>query len=334
MTPQNQMIGSSPHSDLAGASRGLSFLWLSGSGILAPEMPPVRRTVRARLLPGDIICADSGDALQRGLIVKIEPHSGAQTVIASAGHLRVPFGLAIDRKGHIIVSDSGRLIRIAPETGLQTIIADQNSPGRLGFACGLAASHEGDILAANLREIVRVDPATGQSRSVSTGRGFSYALGVTVAGSGEAFVLNIASRPEIIRVNLYNGSQEVLPRGRQLRSPQAIAARGNSIYIADMPVAKSDPGAGRVIHVNARTGRQSVLSEGKHLTAPTAIAVDSDGQIIVGQACTAYGRRPSAVERGIIGIDPSTGAQSVISRGQGRLLNPHGMAVVPATLFP
>jgi len=290
------------------------------------------QSVRAKLYPGDIVCADSGDALHRGLIIKIEPHTGAQTVISSAGHLRMPFGLVIDARGRIIVSDSGRLIRIAPETGLQTIIADQNSGGRLGFACGLATSREGDILAANLREVVRVDAVTGQIRSVSARRSFRYTLGVAVGGRGELFVLNLASHAELIRVNLRNGVQVVLARGRYLRRPQAIAASGDNIYIADVAAAGANSGAGRVIHVDARTGAQSLLSEGKYLTRPAGIAVDGNGQVIVADPCTAHRRGVPAFEGGIIRIDPSTGAQALVARGQGSLVNPRGVAVVPTTI--
>src|SRR6266446_724621 len=96
---QNHMIASNQQAELAGASRRLSFLWLSCSGIFAPELPSLRQSARAKLYPGDIVCADSGDALHRGLIIKIEPHTGAQTVISSAGHLRMPFGLVIDARG-------------------------------------------------------------------------------------------------------------------------------------------------------------------------------------------------------------------------------------------
>ena len=65
------------------------------------------------------------------------------------------------------------------------------------------------------------------------------------------------SHAELIRVNLRNGVQEVLARGRYLRRPQAIAASGDNIYIGDVAAAGANSGAGRVIHVDSAAERAS-----------------------------------------------------------------------------
>src|SRR6266542_3339292 len=64
------------------------------------------------LKAGDIIYADSGNAIDGGFIIKVDPNSGQQTVIASGGNLSGPFDVAIDDNVQIIASDQGRLVRI------------------------------------------------------------------------------------------------------------------------------------------------------------------------------------------------------------------------------
>src|SRR5438552_19083252 len=66
----------------------------------------------APLKAGDIIYADSGNAIEGGFIIKVDPNTGQQTVIASGGNLSGPFDVTIDDNGQIIASVEGRLVRI------------------------------------------------------------------------------------------------------------------------------------------------------------------------------------------------------------------------------
>src|SRR5436189_3867608 len=103
---------------------------LSESSALAGQ------SVNRKLNPGDIIYADSGDAVHGGFIIKIDASSGEQTVLSSGGYLQLPFDPVVDATGEITVSDSGRLIGINPETGTQSIIADKTR-GALGLPYGI-----------------------------------------------------------------------------------------------------------------------------------------------------------------------------------------------------
>jgi sugar lactone lactonase YvrE len=286
-----------------------------------------------QLYPGDIVYTDSGDAINGGFVIKVDSNK-VQTVIASGGNLRMPFGVVVDSNGQIVVSDSGRLIHIDPKTQIQTVIAD-SSAGKLGSPYGIDIDISGQVLAANAQALVRVDPASGQTAVVSSGANFGAPLGVAVADNGEIYVANVAFPGEIVRVNPQNGSQKVIASGQYLNSPRSIAIQGNDIYVTDVINTNINYGlAGRVIHVDAHTGVQRVVSEGRLLVDPVGIAVDANGQIIVGDPSTVNPKSldPSSggYDGAIIRIDPITGDQTPLARGQGSYVNPRGVAVVPA----
>src|SRR5262245_26323552 len=71
------------------------------------ELQGVDQSVGMKLNPGDIVYADSGDAIQGGMIIRVDAQSGQQTVISSGVNLRLPFVPVIDGTGRIVVSDSG-----------------------------------------------------------------------------------------------------------------------------------------------------------------------------------------------------------------------------------
>ena len=301
-------------------------------GLAALESTARSQTFFAKLNPGDILYADSGNDIDGGFVIKVDPNTGQETVISSGGYLQSPFDTVIDAMGQIIVSDSGRLIRINPTTGKQTLLADNNR-GPLGLPFGIALSRSGAILAANLRAVVQVDPVTGQIQTVSAGGNFLYPLGVACASNGQLLVLNIAFPSQIVRVNPQTGVQRVLAQGGYFNSPQAIALQGNDLYVTDVATADGNFGIGRIIHVDAQTGRQSVVSTGGFLVGPVGIAVDANGQLIVGDPFTINPLSPDIADGGfdgaIIKIDPVTGAQTLLARGQGSFVNPRGVAVVP-----
>ncbi len=298
-------------------------------GTLAQDPSAFRQGVGIGLQPGDIVYVDSGDAIHGGFVIKVNPVTGEKTVIASGGLLRMPFGVVIDADGQIIVSDSGRLIRIDPETGSQTLIAD-NSQGDLGWPCGLAMQHHNSIVVANLQAVIRVNPNSSQIQTVSAGGSLLYPLCVAVTEREELIVLNMAFPPEIIRVSP-NGAQTVIARGGLLNRPQALAVRGDHIYVTDVATADGNFGIGRVIDVDARTGEETIVAEAGFLCGPVGIAVDEEGQLIVGDPYTINLDSPDRFDGGIIRINPATQEQTLIARGEGSFVNPRGVAIVPSS---
>jgi sugar lactone lactonase YvrE len=292
----------------------------------------VGQTPGAKLQPGDIIYADSGNAVDGGFVIKVDPATGQKSVISSGANLRLPFDLVVDAQGQILVSDSGRLLRIAPDTGAQSVLVD-NSSGLLGLPYGLALNRGGDVMAANLRAVVQVDALSGQVQTVSVAGNFVAPLGVAVAPDGQLLVLNVAASSQVIRVNPQTGNQRVVSEGGYLKRPQSIAVQGNDIYVTDVATPDGNFGIGRIIHVDAHSGSQTVIAEGGNLVGPVGITVDADGQLIVGDPYTIDPNSPDPSSGGyqgaILRLDPVSGAQTVLTRGEGGAVNPRGVAIVP-----
>src|SRR5258706_13928024 len=129
---------------------------------LSFESRSLSQTIAVQLNPGDIVYTDSGDAINGGFVIKVDPNTGVKTVIASGGNLRMPFGVAVDSNGQIVVSDSGRLLHIAPKNQIQTVITD-NNPGKISSPYGIDIYIFGQGLAANGQALWRLGPTHGQA---------------------------------------------------------------------------------------------------------------------------------------------------------------------------
>ncbi len=275
---------------------------------------------------GNILYTDSS-----GGVIAINPVRGERMVVASAGRLVRPFGIAVNANGDVFVSDTGSLaiIRIDPLTGSQTVIA---AGGLLGVPFGIAIDRKGYLLVANGERIIGLNPVTAEQTIVSAGghfgAGTGHPLGVTVAENGDLIVANVGFPSEIIRVNPRTGQQTLITKAGYLKFPQAIAIDGKDIYLTDVATADGNFGCGSVIHVDILTGRQTVLSSGGNLVGPVGIAVDENGKIVVGDPYTINPASPDLYDGGIIKIDPVTGAQILIARGQESYVNPRGIAIV------
>jgi sugar lactone lactonase YvrE len=92
------------------------------------------------------------------------PFDRNQTVISSGGLLQSPWGIAVETRGTIVVTDTGRLIRIDPSLtspGNQTLVASG-----LPFASADNVEVEADgtivvVNPANPGGLIRVNPVTG-----------------------------------------------------------------------------------------------------------------------------------------------------------------------------
>ncbi len=113
-----------------------------------------------------------------------------------------------------------------------------------------------------------------------------------------------------------------------------IAVNGNDIYVTGLKGQDQNFGTGQVTHVDAQTGDQRMVSQGEYLVRPVGIAVDNDGQLIVADPYTINPQSPDLSSGGydgaVIRIDPTTGGQTPIARGQGSFVNPCGVAVIPS----
>jgi DNA-binding beta-propeller fold protein YncE len=159
---------------------GVMLAVLAATFILS--RPGGEEAAAATLKAGDILVTDRGST-----IYKIDPATGAQTVVTSFGVLDNLFGITIDANGQILVTSGFVRVagspagvgRVDPETGAQTIVT---TSGLLSAPLGIAIDADGQILVvdSNLGGVVRVDPATGAQTLVTTGGFLGPLSGITV----------------------------------------------------------------------------------------------------------------------------------------------------------
>jgi len=240
--------------------------------------------VAGLLSPGDILTANF---FAGGSIVRVDPLTGTQAVIASDGNFRALSGIALDPSGAIFVTDliQDEIIRVDAATGAQTVVSAGNN---LLFPVGIAIDAADNLLVADrtAHAIIRINSTTGAQAVVSAGGSLSGDVGagpngIAIDAAGDIVVASARSGARdagvVVRVDPLTGAQTVISEGGSLGSLNAIAidAAGN-YWVAD--------GFGSIIRVNSTTGAQSVVSSDGSLAIPLGIAFDAAGGIVTDSA--------------------------------------------------
>lgn len=296
------------------------------------------------LNPGDVLVADSDAFGGMGGVIRVDPVTGAQTLISSGGFFKDPIGIAFAANGDILVSDfqafageKGGVIRVNPMTGAQTPVS---SDDLFVNPIGIALEASGNIVVAELTGlpgVIRVNPTTGVQSIVATGDNFVFCFdppscllppsapwGIAVApdGTGTLFVADRNSN-NIVRVNPSTGAQTVLPVSGGLIRPGGVAfdAAGQLLVTARV----SPIGGWGVFRINPLTGAKDFIADvgAFDLPEPPGVAVEATGGILV----------TDIVSMSIFRIDPVTHAKTTLSSG-GSLVTPRWMAVVPPNRPP
>lgn len=275
--------------------------------------PPAPAVV---LKPGDILVTDS----EAGAVIRVNPITGAQTVVSSGTYLISPAGIAIGPTGHLYVAqnaavlgDLRAIIRIDPATGAQTIVS---SGGILESLRSVAIDGAGRVLVAQgdsaVNGIIHVDPGTGAQSLVSSGGMFVDPTGLAIESSGQLVVVD-QEASALIRVDPITGAQAQVTSGGNFGMPIGIALEpGGQAAITNEP--------GRaLVRTDLATGQQSVISSGGLFDHPFGVAVEADSRIVVTNGA------PSAR---ILRVDPVSGQQTEITSG-GNFLRPAFVVIVP-----
>ncbi len=285
--------------------------------------------VQANLInPGDIVVGD----ISTGSIIKVDPNSGAQSVISSGGFLVSPTGIAFDVNGDILVADGeafggtcqtngcGGVIRIDRTTGVQTEVT---SGGVFIGPLAIHVASDGDLIivddgGAQLGQVVRVDPVSGSQTVISAagvlvdpqGFVFNQQGNIVIAegtGGGAGF------NGSIVIVDPQTGAQTILSVGGHIVSPLGITIDSmDGLYF-------TEPGAIKIVYVDPLTGNQTLISSGGFLIEPSGIEFDENEQLVVSDRTQ------------VIRIDPASGTQTVVSMG-GNLVRAAGIGIVPGSV--
>jgi DNA-binding beta-propeller fold protein YncE len=125
---------------------------------------------------------------QPSRVIRVQPGSGAATLVTTNNLLVLPTGIAVDGQGMLLVADGASfagpaffdmVVRVNPADGSQTLVSTN---GLLALPTGLALGSDGAIFTLNLmgRSVVKIDPVTGAQSLFSSGGLLTQPLGLAV----------------------------------------------------------------------------------------------------------------------------------------------------------
>jgi sugar lactone lactonase YvrE len=226
-----------------------------------------------------------------GRLIRVDPLTGNQSLVASGDQLVDPAGVAVGPGGQIWVADnldpdgSGRIVRVDPSTGAQTTVAED---GLLDLPFGIAIERDGNLVVTNRMEpgripavctpagtVVRIDPATGAQDEVAEADHIAWPLGLAVAADGGLVVANECSGGAgLVRVDPFAGIQiDITGNGDEdvLVTPERIAFDpGGALVVSDFNLGPDEDGG--IVRVDPETGSQALVRAGELFNHPLGIA--------------------------------------------------------------
>jgi hypothetical protein len=211
-------------------------------------------------------------------VIRVNPITGAQTVLTSGGSISCLSGIAVGPTGDLFLS----------------------------AGCPNVAN-----------TVIQVNPTTGTRTVIGRGDNFTCIEGLTVASSGDPVVLNggcPGSADLVVQLDPATGAQTVIARGDHLNCPADVAVGpGEDLFVTfgpaqARPACPSGSSLG-IVRVNPSTGAQTLVSSGGEFVGPSGIAVAPGGQLFVADS------NCCGVPGSVIRVDPVTGAQTVVATG-------------------
>lgn len=263
---------------------------------------------------GNLLVADMGTlctpaqprCANDGRIIRVDPITGRQTLLAGGAPLVDPAGLALAANGDIYVADNyeaddgGAIFRVDRSSGAIKPIAEG---GLLDLPFDLVVAGDGSLVVSNRTlpgacapvlagRLVRVQPGDGAQSLVSEGGLFSYPLGVALDRTGAIVFANECGNPGLARV-LPDATQGLVTTNNALDvlvTPERLVLDpAGDFLVSDWSLADGDGG---IVRVDAETGTQSLVRQGALFNHPMGIAA------VVSRPPRAALRAPSLVAAG------------------------------------
>ncbi len=255
---------------------------------------------------GSLLVADMGayatpsDRTPDGRIIRVDPVTGVQSLVASGNLLVDPAGLALAPNGLIYVIEN---------------VGTLGQPG-----------------------VVSVDPATGAQSVVTQGEHLCYPFGIAVHPNGSVLVTDYGDFSDgttvincthdfgaLVKVDPITKTQSILSRnaaqwGNLFRNPLGVTVEpGGRILIVNQN------GSTGLVAVNPDTGVQDAETTNSgtdRLVLPQRPSLTPDGDVIVSDFTL------DDMEGGLVSVDLPDGGQSVLRQDRQLFNNPLGVAVV------
>lgn len=255
---------------------------------------------------GTLCTATQAPCAEDGRIIRVDPVTGSQSLLAGGAPLVDPAGLAVAPNGDIYVADNyvadngGAVFRIDRSSGAVTpiTVGDQ-----LDLPFDLLVDGDGSLVVSNravpgpcspasVGSLVRVQPGDGAQTPVSAGTLFNYPLGVALDSAGTIVFANECGAPGLARV-LSETTQGLITDNAVddvLVTPERLALDpAGDFLVSDWSLADGDGG---IVRVDSETGAQRLVRQGALFNHPMGIAA------VVSRPPTAALRAPRLVAAG------------------------------------
>ena len=271
--------------------------------VTAVILTAARPSSAVTLLPGDILVGDQAN----DSIVRIDPVTGAQTVIAQGDQLNSPSGITMDLSGYILVADNAnsRLVRIDPTDGSQQMIYQSAAPlVDLVLEDSTHALVAVGPLATFPNSVRRIDMVNQTEQVITFNNHIDDVTGIVRSDDGNVYVSEVVSAGG---QNQNVGVVGVDPAGQQ----SVVSVNGNFRDPVDIVIEAPgsllvlDSTAESIVRVNAASGAQSLVFSNAAFDLVSSLARESDGHLLVSDQLAA------AVYR----IDPLGGTMTTLTSG-------------------
>jgi sugar lactone lactonase YvrE len=239
-----------------------------------------------------------------GRIIRVDPATGAQSLVSQGGELVDPAGIAVAPDGGLFVIENvgvgpaqdPAVIRIDPATGAQSVLTRGDN---LCYPFGIALEPSGNLIVTDFGDLV-----VGGATQINCPQDFGSVVRVTPAGSQSMLSFNDVPNP-----------------GNLLRGTFGAAVEpGGGVLVVNQTGAQA-----AVAAINPQNGGQTAITPNSSPTdafeLPQRVAVLPDGNLLVADYAL------NDQEGGLVTIERATGAARIMRQGT-LFNNPLGVAAV------
>jgi sugar lactone lactonase YvrE len=281
---------------------------------------------------GALVVASRDPSRGQPVLVRVDPQTGAQTIISDAATgsgppLLYADSIAVEAAGTLVVKGKRdgqeAVMRVDPTTGARSIVSDATTGSGPPFGprvLGIAVEPTGDLVVIDEAQdtVVRVDAVTGNrtvissSAVIGSGPALAPALAPDSIAASATGTLFVTGFDALFEVDPRTGTRRVVASGL-FESFSDIAVEASGTVIGVRQIFIDVPCRRELTRVDPTTGSH----HGFGLACPITVAVEATGSLV---ASFWMDPRHTFLPHMLIRLDPSTGQGTPIVTSRGPAL--------------